>query len=112
MNPSNLRNVLDCDQPRGSLSHLEAIEHAAPLIDAILVALANAACPRGDEEPHLSTDPESTIALAMLGRELLWCSANHSRCLFETACGDHRPSRGDGDEGRRDRGASAAESCK
>jgi hypothetical protein len=102
VNPSTkyLRNLIDCNQPRAFLSHSEAIDYSAPLIDAIMVALANAACPRGDAEPHLPADPESTIALAMLGRELLWCSASHARWLFETARGDHRPSRGDGDECR------------
>lgn len=93
MNPATqlLRNLIDCEEPSGIVAHVEAIDYAAPLLDAIIVALANAACPRTDAESHLDADPQSTIALAMLGRELLWCSAKHSQWLFEIARGDHAP---------------------
>lgn len=100
MNPAtqDLRNVLDCEHPGSYIQHSEAIEYAAPLLDAILVALANAACSRSDSESHLPADPQSSIALAMLGRDLLACSARHAQWLFEIARGDHRPARRVGDD--------------
>ena len=88
-----IRNLIDCEQAQSFVAHSDAIGYATPLLDAIMVALANAACPRSDAESHLAADPESVIALAMLGRDLLWCSNQHASRLFEIARGDHRPGR-------------------
>lgn len=91
MNPApfDLYNVLSYKDRDSITEHMDAVRVAAAVLDGILCALANAASDPGGSEPNVPCDLESTVALARLGRDLLFCSTEHTRRLFEIARGDH-----------------------
>lgn len=91
MNPApiDLYNVLSYKDRDSIADHMDAVRGAAAVLDGILVALANAASDPGGAEPNIPCDLDSAVALARLGRDLLFCSTEHTRRLFELARGDH-----------------------
>lgn len=78
-----LDDIRNRDSETSPSQLIDAIDHGARVVDAVLAALALFAREHDAEAPEVYVDPQSMLELSQLGREVVDAMAANANRLFD-----------------------------